>query len=298
MVTIHRALKIGVLCGGMSSEREVSLRSGKNCFEALKRLGYENACLIDVDRNIVKTLTEKGIEIAFIAMHGKYGEDGCIQGLLEMLSLPYTGCGVKASAVCMDKEFTKRIVASQGIPVIPSVETVTEYPVMVKPVCEGSSIGMSKVNNRDELNKAIQEAQKYGTGVIIEKFLEGQSITVGVLDINGETIATPILELRVKTGWHDYEAKYTKGLTEFILPAELNAEMTKEIQALAVKAHQAVEARGMSRVDFIVSNNKPYLLEINTIPGMTDLSDLPAQAKAMGIEYDELVEIILKSAVN
>ncbi|OGI00230.1 MAG: hypothetical protein A2Y25_00145 [Candidatus Melainabacteria bacterium GWF2_37_15] len=298
MVTIHRSLKIGVLCGGMSSEREVSLRSGKNCFEALKRLGYENACLIDVDKNIVKNLTDKGIELAFIAMHGKYGEDGCIQGLLEILGIPYTGCGVKASAVCMDKEFTKRIVASQGIPVIPSVETVTEYPVMVKPVCEGSSIGMSKVNNSTELDKAIQEAHKYGTGVIIEKFLEGQSITVGVLDINGKTIATPILELRVKSGWYDYEAKYTKGMTEFILPAELDAELTKKIQALAVKAHQAVEARGMSRVDFIVSENKPYLLEINTIPGMTDLSDLPAQAKEMSIEYDELVEIILKSAVN
>lgn len=296
MSQLNHKTKIAVLCGGMSSEREVSLRSGKNCFEALKRLGYENTCLIDVDRNIVKNLTDNGVELAFIALHGKYGEDGCIQGLLEILGIPYTGCGVKASAVCMDKEFTKRIVQTQGIPVIPSLETVTEFPVMVKPVCEGSSIGMSKVNSSEELEKAISEAKKYGTGVIIEKFLEGQSITVGVLDIDEETVATPILELRVKSGWYDYEAKYTKGLTEFILPAELSPELTKEIQSLAVKAHHAVEAKGMSRVDFIVSNEKPYLLEINTIPGMTDLSDLPAQAKAMGIEYDQLVEIILKSA--
>lgn len=302
MVKIHGALKIGVLCGGMSSEREVSLRSGKNCYEALLRLGYENATLIDVDRNIVKNLTEKGIELAFIAMHGKYGEDGCIQGLLEILGIPYTGCGVKASAVCMDKEFTKRIVVSLGVPVIPTLvydeNTDYEYPVMVKPVSEGSSIGMSKANNKHELSNAVKDAEKYGTGVMIEKFLEGQSITVGVLDMDGKTIATPILELRVKNGWYDYEAKYTKGLTEFILPAELSEQLTKEIQELSIKAHKAVEARGMSRVDFIVSRGKPYMLEINTIPGMTDLSDLPAQAKAMGIEYDQLVEIILKSALS
>ncbi len=295
MVAVHRALKIGVLCGGMSSEREVSLRSGKNCFEALKRLGYENACMIDVDKNIAAVLKEKEIELAFIALHGKYGEDGCVQGLLEIMGIPYTGCGVKASAVCMDKEFTKIIVAKSGVPVIPSLKDVTEYPVMVKPVCEGSSIGMSKVNNEAELEAAIKVAEKYGTGVIIEKFLEGKSITVGVLDIEGKTIATPILELRSKTGWYDYEAKYTKGLTEFILPAEINKELTREIQEYAIKAHKAVEARGISRVDFIVSEDKPYMLEINTIPGMTDLSDLPAQAKAMGIEYNELVEIILKA---
>ncbi len=296
MVTIHGALKIGVLCGGMSSEREISLRSGGNCLEALKRLGYKNACIIDVGRDIAKTLSDRGIELAFIALHGRYGEDGCIQGLLEILGIPYTGCGVKASAVCMDKEFTKTMAQGRGIPVIPSLERVTEYPVMVKPSCEGSSIGMTKVNNQEELDNAVKEAKKYGTGIIMEKFLEGKSITVGVLDIDGKATPTPILELRSKTGWYDYEAKYTKGLTEFILPADINAGLTKKIQELALKAHLAVEARGMSRVDFIVSDDTPYLLEINTIPGMTDLSDLPAQAKAMGIEYDRLVEIILKSA--
>lgn len=303
MFKIHKSIKIGVLCGGMSSERDVSLRSGKNCFEALKRLGYENASLIDVDPDIAKALTDKEIELAFIALHGKYGEDGCIQGLLEILGIPYTGCGVKASAVCMDKEFTKRLVATQGVPVIPSLthdEIIAKdiYPVMVKPTSEGSSIGMTKVNNSGELEQAIKYAHKYDMNIIIERFLEGKSITVGVLDIDTKAIATPILELRVKKGWYDYEAKYTKGLTEFILPAELDEELTKEIQELAVRAHKAVEAKGMSRVDFIVSDNKPYMLEINTIPGMTDLSDLPAQAKAMGIEYDQLVEIILQSAVK
>lgn len=307
-VNISKETVIGVLCGGMSSEREVSLRSGKNCFEALKRLGYKNAVLIDVDKDIANTLKQKGVEVAYIALHGKYGEDGGIQGLLEILGIPYTGCGVKASAICMDKETTKRVVATQGVPVIPSVlvygatdlsrldDKAINFPVMVKPINEGSSIGMSKVDTPDKLKDAVKEAMKYNSTVMLENFVEGKSVTVGVLDKDGETIATPILELRSKTGWYDYEAKYTKGLTEFILPAEIDEKMTKYVQNLAVKAHKAADAWGMSRIDFIVTENEAYMLEINTIPGMTDLSDLPAQAKEMGIEYDQLVEIILKSA--
>jgi len=300
--------RIGVLYGGMSSEREVSLRSGKNCYEALLRLGYKNVELIDVDKNIAKTLVEKNIKIAYIALHGKYGEDGCIQGLLEILDIPYTGCGVMASSVSMNKEYTKKLLKISEIPVIPSImvknidnlvkETADlTYPLMVKPVCEGSSIGMSKVNTLEELKKAINEALVYKTGVMIEEFVEGQSLTVGVLDIDSDTIATPILGFKTKTEWYDYEAKYTQGMTEFILPAEIDNETTKLIQNLSIKSHKAVGGRGMSRVDFILSNNKPYVLEINTIPGMTDLSDLPAQSKAMGIDYDNLVKIILNSAL-
>jgi len=323
MVKLHSTLKIkkntkiGVLCGGMSSEREVSLRSGKNCFAALKRLGYKNAEMIDIDRNIANTLKEKGIQVAFIALHGKYGEDGCIQGLLDILEVPYTGCGVKASAVCMDKEFTKRIVKSQGIPLIPSVTFNSEsgakieqimkqvqddelglrFPIMVKPASEGSSIGMSKVENLQELEEAMKDATKYDSSIMLENFVEGKSVTVGVLEVDEETFATPILEFRIENGWYDFEAKYTEGMTKFILPAEIDEKMTKHVQELAVKTHKAVGARGVSRVDFIVTDDASYLLEINTIPGMTDLSDLPAQAKTMGIDYDNLVEIILHSAV-
>jgi D-alanine-D-alanine ligase len=309
MVKLHSSLKIkkeakiGVLCGGMSSEREVSLRSGKNCQASLLRLGYKNAELIDVKKDIANFLLEKTIEIAFIALHGKYGEDGCIQGLLEILEIPYTGCGVKASSIGMDKEFTKIIAGARGIPIIPSV-LIDDYklegldlkfPLMVKPVCEGSSIGISKVNTNEELDIAVQIAQKYKCGVMFEEFKKGKSITVGVLDIDENTIATPILELRTKTEWYDYQAKYTKGLTEFILPADIDEILTKQIQDYAVRAHKAIDGRGMSRVDFIVAEEVPYMLEINTIPGMTDLSDLPAQAGAMGIDYDGLVEIILTS---
>ena len=301
--------RIGVLCGGMSSEREVSLRSGKNCYEALLRLGYKNTEVIDVDKNIAKTLMDKGIELAYIALHGKYGEDGCIQGLLEILDLPYTGCGVKASAIAMDKEYTKRILKTRNLPVIPSVtlydlkalnknELGLTYPLMVKPISDGSSIGMSKVNNEAELDNAVSIALDCKSGVMIEEYIIGKSITVGVLDLEDKTIATPILEFRTKTEWYDYEAKYTHGMTEFILPANLDNESTKKVQELAIQSHKAIGARGMSRVDFVIGdNNVPYILEINTIPGMTDLSDLPAQSKAMDISYDDLVTIILNSAI-
>lgn len=299
--------KIGVLYGGMSNEREVSLRSGKNCYEALLRLGYKNAELIDVDKNITQTLLDKGIEVVYIALHGKYGEDGCIQGLLEILGLPYTGCGHMASAISMDKHMTKQALFNSGIPLIKSISITSaeevkngvdlKFPVMVKPSTEGSSIGMTKVESSDALYDAVVKAFECATSVLIEEFLLGASITIGVLDMDGKTIATPILELRPKTEWYDYEAKYTKGLTEFILPAELSNEVTKLSQNYAIKAHKGVMASGMSRVDFLVVDDIPYLLEINTIPGMTDTSDLPAQSKEMGISYDELVQIILNSAV-
>lgn len=314
MAKFHSSLKIdkntriAVLCGGLSSEREVSLRSGKNCYEALIRLGYKNTEMLDVDKNIAQVLIDKNIEIAYITLHGKYGEDGCIQGLLEILGIPYTGCGVKTSSVAMDKEFTKKILKTEDIPVIPSIvindfekikskKICLNYPLMIKPVSEGSSIGMTKVSNEKELDIAIKEAQKYTKKVMLEEFIEGKSITVGILNINNDTIATPILEFKTKTEWYDFEAKYTDGLTEFILPAKLDADLTKEIQDISIKTHQLLEAQGMSRVDFIVTkDNQFFVLEINTIPGMTDLSDLPAQAKAMNINYDELVEIILNSA--
>lgn len=303
---IDKNAKIAVLCGGMSSEREVSLRSGKNCYAALLRLGFKNAVLIDVDENITEKLKSVNIEYAYNALHGKYGEDGCIQGLLEILKIPYTGCGVMASAVCMNKEYTKKILSTEDIPLIKSVfirkndnisdaAKALKYPMMVKPVSEGSSFGMSKVENEAQLLNAVVEAQKYNPDVLIEEYLVGICATVGVLENNGETFATEILELRPKNEWYDYEAKYTKGMTEFILPAELSDEMTKKIKEIAVKAHKLTNCSGVSRVDFHIVNDIPYVLEVNTSPGMTDTSDLPAQAACMGIDYDTLVLLILNS---
>lgn len=308
MQHINKDSKIAVLCGGMSSEAEISRRSGKGCFEALKRLGYKNAELVEVDTNITEKLKEGNYDYAYNALHGKFGEDGCIQGILEILQIPYTGCGVMASSVCMNKEYTKRILSTcPDIPLIKSVfvqkgDNVKEktkdltYPLITKPVCEGSSFGMTKVNTPDELEKAYLEAIKYNDDVLIEEYLVGIAATVGVLEGSEGLFATEILELRPKHEWYDYECKYTKGMTEFVLPAELSDDMTKQVKEIAVKAFKTAGCKGVSRVDFHIVNNIPYVLEINTSPGMTETSDLPAQANAMGINYDNLVEIILNGA--
>ena len=302
---ISKEAKIAVLCGGMSSEREISLRSGKNVLAALQRLGYKNAQIVDVSENIMNDL--KGFEFAYNTLHGKFGEDGCIQGVLEILKIPYTGCGVMASAICMNKEYTKKVMSTAGLPLITSVyllpnedpvEKVKDlhFPLMIKPVSEGSSFGMSKVSNNEELVNAVEEARKYNAEILIEEYLVGIAATVGVLEKEGKAFATEILELRPKNEWYDYEAKYTKGMTEFILPAELSEEMTEKVKRNAVKAFEVCGCSGVSRVDFLIVNNIPYILEINTNPGMTDTSDLPAQAEVCGINYDQLVDMVLHSA--
>ena len=302
----NKDAKIAVLCGGMSSEREVSLRSGKNCLGALHRLGYKNAEIVDVSPNVMNDL--KGFEYAYNTLHGKYGEDGCIQGVLEIMKIPYTGCGVMASAICMNKEYTKKVLSTnKNIPLIKSafvrkgedlmkaVEGL-QYPLITKPVSEGSSFGMTKVNKPEELQAAYEEAIKFNDDVLIEEFIDGFFITVGVLEKDGKAFATEILEIRTKTEWYDFDAKYTKGLSEFIVPATgLSKEATELTKKIAVEAHETAGCSGVSRVDFMVKDDKPYFLEINTNPGMTDTSDLPAQAKVCGIDYDNLVLMILNS---
>ncbi len=302
----NKDAKIAVLCGGMSSEREVSLRSGKNCLGALHRLGYKNAQIVDVTPNVMNDL--KGFEYAYNTLHGKYGEDGCIQGVLEIMKIPYTGCGVMSSAICMNKEYTKKVLSTnKNIPLIKSafvkkgddlmkaVEGLN-YPLITKPVSEGSSFGMTKVNKPEELQSAYEEAIKFNDDVLIEEFVDGFFITVGVLEKDGKAFATEILEIRTKTEWYDFDAKYTKGLSEFIVPATgLSKEATELTKKVAVEAHETAGCSGVSRVDFMVKDDKPYFLEINTNPGMTDTSDLPAQAKVCGIDYDNLVLMILNS---
>lgn len=302
----NKDAKIAVLCGGMSSEREVSLRSGKNCLGALHRLGYKNAQIVDVTPNVMNDL--KGFDYAYNTLHGKYGEDGCIQGVLEIMKIPYTGCGVMSSAICMNKEYTKKVLSTnKNIPLIKSafvkkgddlmkaVEGLN-YPLITKPVSEGSSFGMTKVNKPEELQAAYEEAIKFNDDVLIEEFIDGFFITVGVLEKDGKAFSTEILEIRTKTEWYDFDAKYTKGLSEFIVPATgLSKEATELTKKIAVEAHETAGCSGVSRVDFMVKDDKPYFLEINTNPGMTDTSDLPAQAKVCGIDYDNLVLMILNS---
>ncbi len=304
-----KKLKIGIILGGSSSEREVSLRSGDNVFQAIKRKGY-NAVKIDLNKNIVENLKKEKIDIAYIILHGAPGEDGTIQGLLEILGIPYTGSGILGSAISLNKIVTKQLFVANNIPTPPAVilrdkftkiekEEVLKlgFPVMLKPASEGSSIGVKKIYNLEELEENIDDfLKKYRDG-IIEKYIRGKDITVGVIEVNKQIKALPILELLPESDFYDYEAKYTKGKTKFILPAELNAEITEKVKELAVKAHKAVWCYGVSRVDMVVDQEgNIYVLEVNSIPGMTETSDLPAEAKTDGIEFDELVEIILQSA--
>ena len=305
---IDKSAKIAVLCGGMSSEPEVSMRSGKGCFDALERLGFKNSEMVVVDKDIALKLKEGKYDYAFNALHGKYGEDGCIQGILEILRIPYTGCGVMASSLCMNKEYTKRILSTcTDIPMAKSAfvrkgEDVYEktkdlkYPLFTKPVSEGSSFGMTKVDKPEDLKAAYELAVKYNDDVLIEEFIDGFFVTVGVLECEGEPFATEILEIRPKNEWYDFEAKYTSGMSDFIVPANLSEDVTKHVKEVAVKAFETAGCRGVSRIDFMMKDNIPYLLEINTSPGMTTVSDLPAQAKAMNIDYDNLVLLILNSA--
>ncbi len=303
----NKDIKIAVLCGGMSNERDVSLRSGKKVYESLIKQGFKNSVLIDVDENVASKLKDAKIEYAYNALHGKFGEDGCIQGLLEILKIPYTGCGVLSSSICMDKAYTKLVLAqNKEIPLIKSVllgkdekniiEKVKDlnFPLMLKPVCEGSSIGMFCVNDEKELVEKFNEALKCNQDILIEEYIEGTSCTVGVLEIDKKLVATEVLGFETKTKWYDFEAKYTPGLTKFVMGAGFDSDLKEKVKDIAIKAFQACKCKDVSRVDFLVDKNQiPYVLEINTSPGMTDLSDLPAQSLEIGLDYDNLVLNIL-----
>ncbi len=311
---LTKSTRVAVVYGGLSSERPTSLITGKNCFEALQRLGYSNSVLIDADRDLAQRLIEEKVEVVFNGLHGKYGEDGCLQGMLELMGIPYTGCDHTSSAVSMDKAITKTMLVAEGLPFLPSVTIDLNerqsgelcqvinltYPVMVKPLNEGSSIGMSKVDDKGALKEALAEAGKYSSRILIEEFRKSKSVTVGVIEVDGKNVVTPLLELKpTKSEWYDLEAKYTKGLTEFILPASVDEATSKAMQETSLKAHKILGCHGVSRTDFVVTeDNKFYILETNTTPGMTALSDLPMQAEHIGINYDALVECILKTAFS
>lgn len=307
-----RKKKIGVLMGGLSREREISLRSGGNCLEALIRLGYD-AVAIDVGRDVAAVLEREGVEVAFLALHGRFGEDGAIQGLLELMEIPYTGSRVLASALAMNKVRAKEMAAFHGIPTpafavfrrgddlaaaCDRAAASLRFPVMVKPAEEGSSLGVTRVTDQAELNEAVLAACEDYAEVLAEEFVAGDEITIGLLERQGELVSLPVLQLVPRNDFYDFEAKYNHGMTEFILPARLPEDVTARARELAASAFRAVGCRGYSRVDFMVDpETGPWFTEINTLPGMTDTSDLPAQAAAAGIGYDELVEEILRSAL-
>ncbi len=299
---------IAVLMGGFNSEREVSLSSGEAVYNALIKLGY-NATKIDFDRDIVTSLQKIKPDVVFNALHGHYGEDGRIQGLLDILNISYTHSGVLASAICMDKVLTRKICASYGLR-SPDYDILVkgdhennkkiiakiEKPFVIKPISQGSSVGVEVILENFKFNIA-QHNWQYGDQIIIEKYIAGQELHVGIIDNK----ALGIVEVRPKKLFYDYECKYTAGMTDYIVPAEISQEKYQEAMELALRCHQNIGLKGISRVDFILNNknggdNQIYLLEINTHPGFTPNSLVPKIAKYRGISFEEIIEYLVKSA--
>jgi D-alanine-D-alanine ligase len=305
-MTDVRAQKIGkvaVLLGGDSAERQVSLHSGDAVYKALVAQGID-AIKVDTKDNLIKQLDAHNFDIAFIALHGVGGEDGRVQGLLEYYGLPYTGSGVKASAICMDKWRTKLIWQSLQLPTpkfeyvetIESLNTfasIVGFPLMVKPALEGSSIGISKVLEVAQLGAAFDCASKTNSPVMVEQFVSGNEYTVTIL--NGK--ALPAIQLKPANDFYDYDAKYLQDDTEYLIPCGLSSQKEQELQSLALEAFVALDCHGWGRVDFMQDNNGEFwLIEVNTVPGMTDHSLVPMAAKAANISFEELVLDILKAS--
>ena len=297
--------KVAVLLGGNSGEREVSLNSGNAVYEALIAQGID-AIKVDSKDNLVGQLEAHSFDRAFIVLHGIGGEDGTVQGLLEFMQIPYTGSGVKASAICMDKWRTKLIWEGLDLstPKFVQIESLAEleeftgqvgYPLMVKPALEGSSIGISKVTSASGLSDAFQSAANTGSPVLAEQFVTGKEFTVAIL--NGK--ALPAIQLKPANDFYDYEAKYLSDSTEYLLPCGLTAEKELELQRLALDAYDAVDCQGWGRVDVMQDlDGKFWLIEVNTVPGMTDHSLVPMAAKADGIDFQQLVKTILKDTLS
>lgn len=299
-----KARKVALLYGGFSAEREVSLRSGEAVEKALHDLGYE-VLPIDVTResvpNLLDTLLKSQVDVAFLVLHGPYGEDGTLQGMLEMAGIPYTGSGVLSSALCMDKTKAKEIFIQHQIPT-PRWVVLREgdsfapvfdlgKDVVVKPHNQGSTIGVGIVRKLEDLPGAVASAFSYSSEVLVEEFIPGRDITVGIL---GEE-ALEVVEMRPKSGFYDYTSKYTKGMTEYLCPAPLPGGLRDEIRTLSLKSHRVLRCAGATRVDLRLSDEgKPYVLEVNTIPGMTELSLLPMSAVPFGYDYAALVQRMIE----
>jgi len=307
-----RSTTIAVLAGGRSSEREVSLRSGQGILEALQRLGFR-AVLVDPGPDLGAQLAAVGAGVCFNALHGGAGEDGTIQALLDWLGIPYTGSGVLACALTLNKLQTKRIAATVGIPspeyayftapfcpaMVAETIAITGLPAVTKPNYEGSSVGVTICRDEPTLARAMAECLEQYGDVLVDRYIVGTEITVGVLGCGERTRALPVLELVPHKEFYDYEAKYTKGLTDLICPARLAPEVTAEAQRLAVLAHRELGCRGISRCDMHVDEQgRLWFHEVNSCPGMTETSDVPHEAFALGMTYDDLVLEILQSAVE
>ena len=298
-------MKIGVIMGGISSEREVSLSSGREILNHINFNGYQGVeIILDTKTDIFEKV--KGIDFALLALHGKYGEDGTVQSILDSLEIPYSGCGMLSSALCMDKDLTKTVLRNHGVRtaewfVVKNASDVTEemvevlgYPVVVKPNRGGSSVATFICTSYDEVVEGVKEGLKVDSEVMVEEFIKGDEITVPILD--GEALPTLIIK-PVKGGFFDYQSKYEDGGAEEVI-IEYEEPLQSEINELALKTFSALKCDVYARVDFIVRDGVPYLLEINTLPGMTRTSLFPKSAKGIGLSYQGLLDRIIQSSLK
>lgn len=308
-MNVHN-LNIAVLMGGLSDERAVSLKSGAAMTAALERKGYR-VMAMDAGRSLAQDLTRERIELAVIALHGAPGEDGTVQGMLEIMAIPYTGSGVLSSALCMDKGMTKRLLRHAAIPT-PDWQEITlssreeiaghletafpDPPLFIKPLCSGSSVGISRVMVREELQEGLTLAAKHAKRILVEKGISGVEVTLPVLCGR----ALPLIEIRPKAGFYDYQNKYTMGATQYLIPPpSLNRQEVAKAVQVGLEAYRALDCQGLARVDIMMdARGEAWVLEINTIPGMTETSLAPKSAAATGISFDDLVEQILLDAVR
>lgn len=296
--------------GGMSAEREISMMTGLAIAGALRELGHE-VVEVDAARDLPLIIAREAPDVAFMALHGRGGEDGTVQGLLEIMRVPYTGCGVLASAATMDKVFTKRILASLGIAVAEdvvisrgeplekaalTVRGALSYPVMVKPASEGSSIGVAEVREETALEAALSAVFESDETALVERFIPGRQFTVGI--IGKEPLVLPVLEISTREGFYDYRAKYEPGHTVYTVPAELAAGLSEQARDVALASFEALGCEDVARVDIMLEDETDRLLvlEINTIPGMTETSLLPKAAAAIGMGFNDVVSLILEGA--
>lgn len=308
-------LKIAVLYGGVSKEREVSISSSKGIIAALKENGHD-VIAIDFNPEELQTIIELKVDLVFIALHGKYGEDGRVQGLLDMLEIPYVGSGVLSSALAMDKYKAKQLFEKMGIPIAKGLRfNVNQYtnirsicekihanfkpPFVIKPNREGSTLGLTIVKSESETEEAILKAAMSDDYIIVEQFIKGRELTVPVMGAMNEEEALPIIEIIPQAELYDYEAKYAVGGSEHIIPAPLTEALTELIKSYAVLAHQVLNCETYSRADFILAeDNTPYILEVNTLPGMTETSLFPDAAKEVGLSYALMMEKFIELTVN
>ncbi len=288
-------MRIAVLMGGLSSERKISLMSGEAILQGLLNLGYDAFKIDLVEENYLTALMENEYDLAYVALHGEFGEDGRVQAVLDILKTPYTGSGVTASAVSMDKVLTKIIVDDFGIKTpmkYTSIDEVKKYPIVIKPSKEGSSVGLYICQNLEEAEKAVEKLK--GIDLVIEEFIAGEELTAGIL--NGEKLG--VVKIIPNSGTYDFESKYTVGKTIYEVPAVIEENYYEEAMETASKVHDILNLRGMSRSDFILSKDGLYFLEVNTSPGMTTTSLLPKLGKLKGYSFEMILEKMVSDVTN